>query len=1437
MDDLLDKNELNKVKIEYKIHERFGILAEETKKITKISTNKFTSDQTKDLLELIYDENNMNFINPFDNKVIIIDEIHNLTSRIVSGSIIGLRLYELLMRAKNMNIILLSGTPAINTPYQLAVTFNILKGTTTIFKYDIKNHTDSMDELKKKLYEHPLIDRWKIVGKSVQFTAVRDGFVNNFKDADEGTTEPEKLRNGIVSDSMIFGINFKELFKKFFIENGFMGEISVKHKSLFPDCLEDNVGVHSLLNKKLLEEKKNDFNIKYVNSDKFEINQQFKVDFQKRIVGLVSHYNEISIEGEDVFPSVTFAEDSKVKCELSDYQFLIYMNKRLKESELEEQSMKLSILNGDSQSLSYYKVLTRQSGNFVFPIYLPRPEPSEFRKLKNENTAKFLKQKEILTLLLNETDEDGVYTREQIINKICDKMLKAAENQKKLGGLDVPGSFKNIYIELINSLELEKKIQSADFEVTEVTDGCKDIVGENFDNIKLLDFNDVDELIDKTNLLDLDNYEEVLEKNINQLSESNLTLEPSEVYNLQTLSPKFVKILQNIYDTPGLVFGYSQFKAAEGVGIFIKVLEMNGYTKLILSDTSTEIEVDKMVRYFIDDVTQWKTDKVKNIDGDFIELYDNPVKIKKENVFLCKFTTWAGETTTEDREAILSLFNQNNNKYGQQCLILLGTSAISEGISLKYVRQVHIFEPYWNEIRVKQVIGRARRFKSHVELSEDQRNVEVFNYYTSFSDKQKSTDIVEVLEKTLVKDEDNKYFKDSASKSHFQNEFEENKSSFISIITKDDSLTSDESLKKISEKKTRLLTDFLKVMKETSIDCDFNKADNIRSNPEEYSSLECLELMSSNLSEKYDTTHTYDFEPISGDIIQQKKIKLKKMLISYNKYKILFLIPEQYNSINEYLKEGFSVYGYNFYKYFNLEKAINPLYNEEIIGELIIDFKGDLVFNFSKNSNKIKGISVNNKFRGSTDYYRKIQLIIDTYFSDLLTLNEKPAITKKVTEIKKKYTEQYGDESLDTTGTVDTGSVVDITTSKTGDSGSVVDTTTSKTGDSGSSVDTTASKTEKSVWTCPLCKTLNNVGEDCSIPSCSMTFKKYAFIQKKKKKSKKPATSTASLGTSSLVSSSYSYSSKPGAQVPKPAEPVLDLTKSVLDLTKSGIELVESVVKMYAGGNIGDDITLHSYPLARDPALAQAHPELTNLQIFTNTGGGQNDCLIHSFLQLTSDTFRKLDSSKRNSVASDFRRNFLLGWYSKSENNQELITKIKTWEEERRNVRSFVDLITELKNGNLEMDNDLLMYFCLKIGINLIFIQPQMGGTALSLVQIKHNNLENSNYYIIKNDINHFEAIYNPGTIYIDETDEEFQYLVTYFEKKNPSNLVCPYREGQKVIFEETEYIIIDIRWKDLGPTDQQRPFEAIPCESFTLKNSSDGTVKENVNEKDITPF
>ena len=52
--------------------------------------------------------------NPFDDTFIIVDEVHNFISRIANGSTLAMRIYNFLINAKDIKMVLLSGTPIIN---------------------------------------------------------------------------------------------------------------------------------------------------------------------------------------------------------------------------------------------------------------------------------------------------------------------------------------------------------------------------------------------------------------------------------------------------------------------------------------------------------------------------------------------------------------------------------------------------------------------------------------------------------------------------------------------------------------------------------------------------------------------------------------------------------------------------------------------------------------------------------------------------------------------------------------------------------------------------------------------------------------------------------------------------------------------------------------------------------------------------------------------------------------------------------------------------------------------------------------------------------------------------------------------------------------------------------------------------------------------------
>ena len=61
----------------------------------------------------------------------------------------------------------------------------------------------------------------------------------------------------------------------------------------------------------------------------------------------------------------------------------------------------------------------------------------------------------------------------------------------------------------------------------------------------------------------------------------------------------------------------------------------------------------------------------------------------------------------------------------------------SEGIDFKFIRQIHILDPWYNMNRIEQIIGRGVRNLSHKDLDFEKRNVQIFMYGTILGDKNK----------------------------------------------------------------------------------------------------------------------------------------------------------------------------------------------------------------------------------------------------------------------------------------------------------------------------------------------------------------------------------------------------------------------------------------------------------------------------------------------------------------------------------------------------------------------------------------------------------------------------------------------------------------------------------------------------------------------------
>jgi hypothetical protein len=349
-----------------------------------------------------------NTINPFDNSVVIIDEAHNFVSRIVnkinkSDTVSG-SLYEYLMDAQNVKIILLSGTPIINYPNEIAILFNILRGKikTWSLKLSINNDQRISQGFFNSLFKSTILGgnimdflEYKPTSTTLVITRNPFGFVNKTKnDSYEGVRIGER---GDIDDE-----TFLQLITKI------LNKSSIK---VIPGGVKVDVY-------KSLPDKMDDFKAYFINETTKEVKNMNL--FKRRILGLVSYFRSAQ---ESLMPKYNKSKDFHiVKIQMSDFQFGIYEEARIEERKLEKRNAskrgKKSKTVDIEESVSTYRIFSRAFCNFVFPRpYIRRPMPS------NGDLAATVSEGIDEDALDSLTNEEKMEKLENIDGKDADELL------------------------------------------------------------------------------------------------------------------------------------------------------------------------------------------------------------------------------------------------------------------------------------------------------------------------------------------------------------------------------------------------------------------------------------------------------------------------------------------------------------------------------------------------------------------------------------------------------------------------------------------------------------------------------------------------------------------------------------------------------------------------------------------------------------------------------------------------------------------------------------------------------------------------------------------------------------------------------------------------------------------------------------------------------
>jgi superfamily II DNA or RNA helicase len=157
--------------------------------------------------------------------------------------------------------------------------------------------------------------------------------------------------------------------------------------------------------------------------------------------------------------------------------------------------------------------------------------------------------------------------------------------------------------------------------------------------------------------------------------------------NLPNHSSKFVSVLNSIDTSSGVCLVYSNY-VDRGARLFAMALEEHGYTpykgNTLLKDPS----------------------------------YEGTSK--------GKYILISSTATDAEISSMLDAVKNRSNSTGKNIKVVVTSPLAAEGIDFRFVRQVHILDPWWNMSRIEQVIGRALRTCSHQSLMPEEQNCTVY---------------------------------------------------------------------------------------------------------------------------------------------------------------------------------------------------------------------------------------------------------------------------------------------------------------------------------------------------------------------------------------------------------------------------------------------------------------------------------------------------------------------------------------------------------------------------------------------------------------------------------------------------------------------------------------------------------------------------------------
>lgn len=675
----------------------------------------------------------------FSNKFIIIDEAHKFVSGMINeNNKVGPILYDALLKARNVRILALSGTPVTNHPVEIGAMLSLVKGLLRDFTFQLTpNESTTWDSnVIRELLQNVNLEGINNIDELLR--------IDNNKRTVTLTLHPDFFANGI--DGKIYRNN--EINKRMedvieqiilqFTQHGFVtGQPDITPYKLFPEDRDDFEAF-------------------------FDISHQNTELFLSRSQGLVSFFKTSSAYA-DTFPKVK--NNFLIRTTMSGMQVEQYMTVRKKEQEEELRTRSRggdNAINSDKQA-STYKMRSRQVCNFAFPETISRP------KATNKNAVDI------------DADEYGVEEIEEVQKNQTKQQAYLQDKRRAIEQLQSHAEGKHYlrYSPDVNSVTDTLGLLSPKYYY--LYENIRKSAGKVFVYSTFRQLEGIELFAES---LKQNGWSPIEIKNgmITNMDQALLCPYRYMVYSGNE-NKEEKEVIISIYNgrlgeisNERLVSQLQTLKNASMKMLYGMLLDADGH---YVGDEMNDCLLSRLQNELGQVSSKW---------GEFPKIVKRQTRIMQKEI----------EHLQLQREYYMKLYRVegdhnrayevDHNLYGGLLRGFLATSSAAEGITLKCVRQVHVMEPYWNPVRIEQVIGRAVRYESHNDLPVEERDVDIYMYLAIFSEKDKE-------ENTTIKVQEN-------------------------------GMTSDEKLHVILSRKDKLNDYFLQLLKQVAVDCRMNKTNN-----------------------------------------------------------------------------------------------------------------------------------------------------------------------------------------------------------------------------------------------------------------------------------------------------------------------------------------------------------------------------------------------------------------------------------------------------------------------------------------------------------------------------------------------------------------------------------------------------------------------------------